>query len=301
MLPHAILVHGMAGLGKQHFAQVVTAGLLCEKPRSDGVACGQCHGCHLLQIKSHPDFRLITWQGTGRIIKVDQIRAVKDFLAVSSHYGGHRMVIITAAETMNRAAANALLKMLEEPGEGTLIFLLCHHLSLLAATVKSRCQSLSFCPVDPVEIKTWLQTIQTQTVDIDLLVSLSQGAPLQALAWADDDQLQQRRQMLDGLIAFIEYRMDPINLAKDYLSFELDDIINCLSCWVLDSIKIYYGIHQSELINTDSLKAINAFNQRITIHRLFSFLQKLITVKQHVLQGIPLNKQLLLEDLLGSL
>lgn len=298
MLPHAILLNGIEGLGKFHFAQSLAAGLLCKQPLSDGTACGQCHSCHLLAVNSHPDLRIIERQEDAKLIKIDQIRAAKEFLSITSHSGSYRILIINPAEVMNRAAMNALLKILEEPGSGAILLLVCHHPALLLMTVKSRCQSLSFYPVESAEVKAWLQTMQTEIMDADLLTALSQGAPLKAVAWIDEDKRQQRQQVLDALAVLNQYHFDPVKLADDYLQFELGDIIDWLTSWVLDTIKVYYGLNRSALINIDHTEVITALSQQINIQVLFALLEKLLNMKHNFLQGINLNKQLLLEDLL---
>src|SRR5262245_58890606 len=128
-LPHALLLRGPQGIGKLALAEALAAALLCERPRPDRQACGQCAGCGWAGQGSHPDFRRLEPESyaesrepdagaekkASQQIQVDQVRALADFIAMTSHRGGRKVVLIHPAETLNASAANALLKNLEEP------------------------------------------------------------------------------------------------------------------------------------------------------------------------------------------
>ncbi|HUX25456.1 MAG TPA: DNA polymerase III subunit delta', partial [Burkholderiales bacterium] len=161
-LPHALLFHGRAGIGKLHLAQVLAQSLLCENRSDIGLACGTCPACAWFTSGNHPDFRLVQPEvlapaqedgeaGEGgeegkkkpsKQIKIEQIRALSDFLNVGSHRNGYRVVLIYPAESMNPGSANALLKSLEEPSSGVVFLLISHQPSKLLATVRSRCHAL---------------------------------------------------------------------------------------------------------------------------------------------------------------
>ncbi|MDE2117918.1 MAG: DNA polymerase III subunit delta', partial [Betaproteobacteria bacterium] len=154
--PHALLFKGSRGIGKldltMNFAQL----LLCQKPGESGFACGKCPSCHWLEQDSHPDFRLLqpealslggeeseSGKKPSKQISVDQIRGLADFIGMSAHQGGRRVVIIHPAEAMNINAANALLKNLEEPPPGLLFILVSHKPQQLLPTILSRCLSFN--------------------------------------------------------------------------------------------------------------------------------------------------------------
>src|SRR5687768_5611140 len=160
-LPHALLVHGPAGIGKVQFARALAAAVLCESPRGAS-ACGRCPSCHWFSQGNHPDFREILPEAaaeddeadgeaeTGKaekakslVIKIDQIRAVADFIALSTHRAGYRVLLLHPAEALQPAGANALLKTLEEPPPRTLIAMVSDRPSRLLPTLLSRCRKLA--------------------------------------------------------------------------------------------------------------------------------------------------------------
>ncbi|OZA07197.1 MAG: DNA polymerase III subunit delta', partial [Methylotenera sp. 17-45-7] len=157
-LHHAFLMYGRAGVGKYDFALNFSQSLLCPNKNETGYACQQCASCHWFSDESHPDFRLITPEQNDSAdedvssakktkkktqISVAQIRELSDFLSLSSHQSsGLRIVLIHPAEALNLAAANALLKMLEEPAPDVVFILIAHQLQRLLPTVLSRCQKI---------------------------------------------------------------------------------------------------------------------------------------------------------------
>ncbi|TKB57496.1 DNA polymerase III subunit delta' [Ferrimonas aestuarii] len=133
---HAWLLAGAEGIGKASFADSMTQSLLCE--RHSG--CGQCRSCLLLKAGNHPDrFEIAP---DGKQIKVESIRALITQLSQTANQGGARVVILQQADTMNQAAANALLKTLEEPMAGVYLILVSANPKRLLPTIHSRCQSL---------------------------------------------------------------------------------------------------------------------------------------------------------------
>jgi DNA polymerase III subunit delta' len=113
-LPHALLISGPRGVGKRSLADALIARVLCAAPGE--AACGRCHGCRMLAAGYHPDLLRVEPEEGKRQIRIDPIREVNAFVAQTAQQGGYRVILIAPAEAMNVAAANALLKSLEEPG-----------------------------------------------------------------------------------------------------------------------------------------------------------------------------------------
>ncbi|HNF64555.1 MAG TPA: DNA polymerase III subunit delta', partial [Plasticicumulans sp.] len=145
-LPHALLLAGPEGLGKMAFAQALGEALLCESQRPDHHACGHCRACRLLAAGSHPDLHVVVPAEEGKAIRVDAIRELIGFAALTPQFGGRRVLRLAPAELLNVNAANALLKTLEEPAPGSHLILVSARPARLLPTVRSRCQTIRFAP-----------------------------------------------------------------------------------------------------------------------------------------------------------
>src|SRR3569623_1075285 len=111
-LPHALLLTGPQGKGKQRFAENRLTGMLCEAPGVDGCACGVCRGCQLRAAGNHPDYRQLTPPEEGKVIGVDQVRELIQYVALTPQYGRYKIALIHPADKLNIYAANSLLKTL---------------------------------------------------------------------------------------------------------------------------------------------------------------------------------------------
>lgn len=143
-LPHAILISGVKGAGKRQLANWLVSVLLCSQvirsAQDKGIiqACGQCKACLLNQNNTYPDHLKI--KSETRTIGVDEIRHVSHFLEKTAQLGALKTVVIEQAQKMTLAAANALLKTLEEPTANSIIVLLCVQSERLLPTITSRCR-----------------------------------------------------------------------------------------------------------------------------------------------------------------
>lgn len=153
-LHHAWLLAGPKGVGKASFAKAAATRVLAEAagPRVDlpGLETQPDHPmARLLAAGSHPDFRGLErlerpTGGLARNISIDQVRSLGDLLAVTPSMSAWRAIVIDAADDLEASAANALLKMLEEPPANTLFFLVSHAPGRLLPTIRSRCRRLDF-------------------------------------------------------------------------------------------------------------------------------------------------------------
>src|SRR5262245_19239471 len=191
-LPHAMLFCGRAGIGKLAFAEALARTLLCERAGAKG-ACGKCASCNWMGQGSHPDFRRLEpeilseapeqEEGSEKKkpsseIKIEQVRALADFIAMTSHHGGAKVVLIHPAETLNINAANALLKSLEEPPPGTYFLLVAHRWHQLLPTIRSRCERVALPAPDRKAAHRWLA--EQKLPDAELALAQAGEAPLAA-------------------------------------------------------------------------------------------------------------------------
>ncbi len=144
-LHHAYLFSGPEGVGKRSTAAALAGLVNCEQPQGDLNtldACGRCSACLKLAAGQHPDLLVI--EPEGRFIKIDQVRAVSAATRFRPYEGARRFVLVDKADALHEAAANALLKTLEEPRGDTMFALVTTSPHLLLETIRSRCQPLRF-------------------------------------------------------------------------------------------------------------------------------------------------------------
>lgn len=291
-LPHALMLLGAEGLGKKQFALSVAFSILCSS-NSFGIPCGTCSDCCLFNAQSHPDLILIEPEKNGQAIKIDQIRELNYRVSETSLKGGFKVIILNPATAMNRNAANAFLKTLEEPSPNTLIILVSDQRSTLPPTIISRCQKIYFPKPTEDEALAWLGTSSS---DIKLLLSLSQGAPLKVKEMEETGFLALRKKFYDGLDLLAQRKANPLVFAANWQDQELSLIVNLLSTWMRDLICSKLSDNSVNLINMDY--QTNFKKYPITVERGIRYLTTLQKIGSYSVSGFNLNKQLVLEDLL---
>ncbi len=179
-LAHALLLVGPAGVGKRVFAAALARRLVCE----EGRACGVCRSCRLALSDNHPDILpLVRAEGASEIT-VDSARGLQDFVALRPHIAARRVALILDADHLNRSAANAILKTLEEPPPGSYLVLVSDAPARLLPTVRSRCQRLALGR--PNEAQALAYLADHQVPDAGARLALTHGAPLRAQALPSD-------------------------------------------------------------------------------------------------------------------
>jgi DNA polymerase-3 subunit delta' len=209
-LPHAILLHGARGIGKRHFARTLAQGLICESPDAQSMACGACAGCLLVASDNHPDLRWLVPEvdqplrevpegiedgapaGPGkatkasRAILINQVRQISEFLSLAAHRGGRRVVLLAPAEALNGPAANAVLKVLEEPPTGAIFIAVTDELDDVLPTVRSRCVLLRAPVPTTDEALKWLRSRGVD--DAEAKLAEAGGAPIGLDIEEEDDR-----------------------------------------------------------------------------------------------------------------
>lgn len=255
-LPHAVLLVGPAGVGKTAFSEQLAALLLCESITPELAACGQCDACRWRDGGNHPDFRRVAPDGddetddgtsekvaektkkrSASIIKIDQIRELESFVGVGSHRNGRRVVLITEADAMPPAAANALLKILEEPPSNLYFILVSSKQKSLLPTLRSRCRVIVFARPDEAGAAAWLKAAGLEKQAVRYL-DLAGGAPMRVAQWKDQGQLAAIDALIDSLIS---PPADPIALAarwdgllKNDGVFRMEHLVEGVQRWLFD-------------------------------------------------------------------
>ena len=260
-IPQALLINGIAGLGKQRLALYFAQYLIC-LDRQENTFCGHCASCKLFMAETHPDYIQIQPEEPGKAIGVDTIRQLITKLTLKPQYSGYRVVIITPAERMNLNSANAFLKCLEEPPERTVFLLLTEHSQNLPATIRSRCQKLLVEPPDMSSATLWLQE-QGISEQQQLLTRLAQGAPLKALAYAQENILQQRRDYFEDWQNICLTMVCPVQVAGKWYKTPARMILPWLVSWTEDVIKCHFQCDKSLILNEDLEKNLRALAKRL--------------------------------------
>lgn len=159
-VPPSLLFYGAAGTGKRQIAETFAEAILCQGCQTPpqtapnaGVlieACNTCLTCRKLTDGNHPGFSII--EPDGKTIKIDQIRQMQSKIVIKPFDGPRKIVLIDQAEKMNAAAANSLLKTLEEPPPYAVLILITSSAPALPPTLLSRCQSIAFQPLSHAQV-----------------------------------------------------------------------------------------------------------------------------------------------------
>lgn len=228
-LHHAWLLAGPQGLGKARFADMAALRLLAEAagpmPGGEGLAVSADHPtARLIEAGSHPDFRRLERlprDGTGelaRSISIAQARALQGLFATTPSMSHRRVIVIDSIDDLERGAANALLKNLEEPPAGTIFLLVSHAPGRLLPTIRSRCRLLRFGALDDAAMERVLRRALPEADDgeIAALVRAGEGSPGRALGFAGLDIAA-----LDTAMAHLAASGDPGNATRIALARSL--------------------------------------------------------------------------------
>ena len=236
-ITHALLLTGIAGIGLKHFTQCFTQGLLCQSNVNNQLqACGMCHICKLCQSASHPDILMIKPEASDKNIKLAEIMQVTHFMHLKSHFSNYKIAIIFHADLMNRHAANALLKTLEEPPPQSLFILVSNRKNLLPITIKSRCQNINFTPAFDQETVNWTKTFINEKENAKNLLSAVDGAPLKIKEFLENDILTKKNNVLGDILA--DNHSNPIAIAEKWQSYGIQQVLLWLLQLLVDMIRI---------------------------------------------------------------
>jgi DNA polymerase-3 subunit delta' len=262
-LAHAYLFLGAEGVGKTTTAQALAAALNCTQLREDGDACGACPSCRRLAAGTHPDFLVISPEESKTQITIDQVRELRRLTNYPPLGGGWRVVLIKPAEALtaiNDAAANALLKTLEEPPPQHLLILSARREADLLPTISSRCHKLTFAPLPKALVERELANRRgLPPSQAALVAALSGGSLGRALSLNPDELVQQRDRVLADLAllqrgsasAVLEWAQ---RLAKDRAN--LDTFLLLAQLWYRDLLITHFQAPAGLLAHQDLRPAL---------------------------------------------
>ena len=303
-IPHALLFTGIEGIGKKSAAVTFAMAANCTVRGSQGSPvnatdpaeadwpdtfdpCCQCRACRKIISGIHPD--IIHIKPTGKTIRIAQIRNLCDTLAMRPYEANLRVVIIADAQAMNPSAGNALLKMLEEPPDRSILILTASQTTDLLPTIVSRCRHIRFNPVSRKSIAARLSADTDVTPEDALIIAgLANGSLTRAIEIDRSGWIRQRDWLIAAagldrpealssrstglLLAFAEYLATNKNLTADRLS--------AMITWMRDIIVCRYA--PDRVINIDMIDRLREISRKISVKSLTAKIEAVQTAQKNI-------------------
>lgn len=230
-LAHTYLFYGPQGTGKEFTARQFAKVLNCSEKKGD--SCDICSVCSRIEQNKHPDILWIYPGGKSRVIKIEQVRKLQDFIAWRPYEGKVKVCVIADAHTLKVEAANALLKTLEEPPVNSVLILITPSPEILLPTIKSRAQGVQFFNLEESTVMEILEEkLGLQSKEAEEYSRLSMGSVSRALSFKDERMFGQRKLLLDmlaeGSLSTMKNLIDKIEEIQDMLEEFKDELIKRL-------------------------------------------------------------------------
>ncbi|MGI8493923.1 MAG: ATP-binding protein [Pyrinomonadaceae bacterium] len=314
-LPHSLLFVGEEGVGKRAFALEIARASVCQNPQS-GEACDMCGACKRVDKFNFPnsdkkeDYEQVFFSehsDVGMVIPyknnilVDAVRRLEAESNFRPFEAKARFFIINNAEKLNAAkdnAANALLKTLEEPSPTTYIFLITSRPASLLPTIRSRCQTVRFAPIETKQIEGFLEnTNQYSIEDAELLSKIADGSIGRALNLDLGKFREQREAVLKVLESLLSHQTnrvvllktaEEINDAKNKEYYE--NYLDILQTLIHDLWTLRLGEAAEKIVNADLKDKLSRLSQNAEPRRLANWLAEIETLRENL--SINLNRKI---------
>ncbi len=299
-IPNSLLFCGPEGVGKERMALVLAKAMNCKKKKDD--ACEVCSSCQAISRANFPDVMIIAPE--ENVIKIDQMRILKQTAHFKPMVGDKRIFIINEAEKMNEEAANSLLKILEEPPLFSHIVLVTANPELIKLTIKSRCQIINFQPVSREDIEKILieKGFEREKAKVVSLLVRGNLKRAQSLEW---EEIQSKREQAWELLMSLTRKENVAGLIRNYVSprplarEEMEQLLEILSSYCRDLILIKEKADIRYLMNPDYIEAYRKTEDLLSLDRSMDYLEKI----DYALYVMPknLNMNLLITSLFSTM
>ncbi|MCB1801495.1 MAG: DNA polymerase III subunit delta' [Gammaproteobacteria bacterium] len=293
-LPHAILLKGVQGLGKGQFARRLGRALVCASPTAGGDACGACAACRQSAAGNHPDLRWVAPEEPGKMIRIDAIRELSSASMLAAQEGGFRVIVIEPADAMNQAAANALLKTLEEPASRTVLVLVSSRPDRLPATIRSRCHAVAFSLPSRAELDGWLSAM-LPAGELEANLAIAGGAPLRAILAHEQDWLADDRQLIEELAQLKNRSSNPMQVVENWAKRPLRDMLDSLKRCTADLVRLGHLRTGAGIFHPGDVSMLHTLVEGIDLKDLHSFNDDLFRLERESHNN--LNPQMMFEYL----
>lgn len=292
---HALLIQALPGMGEDALIYAITRFLMCQQPQGQK-SCGKCRGCQLMQAGTHPDYYRLEPEKGKSTLGIDAVRDVSEKLYEHARLGGAKVVWLSDASLLTEAAANALLKTLEEPPEKTWFFLSCRDPGRLLATLRSRCRLHHLAVPQETWALSWLQREVTVSQESALAaLRLCSGAPAAALELLQKEAWSHRMQLCSAVEQALNSR-DWLGVLSVLNHDQAPVRLHWLVSLLLDAMKLQQGA--TLVSNVDVWPLINTLANALPGATLRAIVHEMCLCREQLLTVTGLNRELVLTDLL---
>ena len=284
-LAHAYLFSGPEGVGKSTLALTISKALLCPNRTEDG-PCEKCTTCQKFESGNHPDFHHFIPEGL--YFKIDEVRRIIHEVSLMPVESAWKVFVLERADYMRDEAANALLKVLEEPPGQAIFFLITEVAEVLLPTVKSRCQTFAFQPLAPEDVtKLLVDRMEYAEDEAAGLARFSHGSPGRALSL----NVEQYSDIRDRVLAALEAALAP----RTY--YNLMDAVRAISVERTEMGERFLMLEEltrdlillkmsdrATLVHQDAAEHLRALASNVRLGSLVEFYEKLLETREAVMK-----------------
>lgn len=295
-VPHAYLFAGMSGIGKKRVALNLAGALQCSS--AGDRPCGACNGCRKSKDGNHPD--ILSIEPDGKFIKIEQIRDLQKRLGYKPFEGKASVCIIDGADKMNLAAANSLLKLLEEPPAAAYLILIAENVRQILPTIISRCQKIKFNTLSNDEISDILMKEQGLSgKEAASAARISEGSPGKAITFFENFPADEKNRLLSAVTG-LENMDEVFSLAEELTKKEgiekLMDSLELIKFYLRDLAFLKAGMGEDQLINIADTDILEKGEASYSLNSLLNMAEAVSTTETALLMNG--NKRLAVENML---
>lgn len=305
-LAHAYLFTGAEGVGKTSCGIALAQALNCEE--SSGEGCGKCPFCRRISKFNSPDFTKIEPGGPSITIPISEIRRLRREIHLEPVEGKYKIFLLSNADRMNEESSNALLKVLEEPPEKSVLILSTSHPNMLLPTILSRCHVVLFRRLKPEEVAAVLrEKTLVEDVRFKFAINLSGGSPGKALSLLDEG-LEERDKIIswlqkgeindiNNILTMAEKKTSGPGTNSPEQKEKLITFLETVLSWYRDLFMAAVGNHQ--FINEDYAGELGKTGCLFSVRKAKESLRLILQALRHV--ELNANPRLILEVLFLNL